>query len=249
MRACARAAIAAFVIAVLAQAGGFGPVPGTAFAADHMAPDGGLHEAGFADPPRSARPRAFWNWLNGNVSLPVLTRDLKEMKAKGMGGAEMWDSGALRNPDNFIPAGPPFLGPESVAAMHHALREGKRLDLVMGLFSSSGWNAGGPWVTPEHASKNIYVTATAVEGPARVEQPLAFPEVPAHCPKGPDGLPIYYRDVAILAVPDTPEKVIARVEEMRDSGDFQDRVLRWDAPSGLLGPVRLVPSAVVRVDL
>ena len=45
--------------------------------------------AGFHDPANEARPHAYWNWLNGHVSLPDQTRDLEEAKAKGMGGLEM----------------------------------------------------------------------------------------------------------------------------------------------------------------
>src|SRR5208283_1311366 len=32
-------------------------------------------EAGFADPPNSARLRAYWWWLNGNVTKTAITRD------------------------------------------------------------------------------------------------------------------------------------------------------------------------------
>ncbi|MCF7957009.1 MAG: hypothetical protein K9M57_01035, partial [Phycisphaerae bacterium] len=102
--------------------------------------------AGFKDPGKAARPRAYWNWLNGDVSFAGLTRDLEEAKAKGLGGLEMWDTEAMRNPGGFVPAGPPFMGPESVAAMHHAMKDATRLDLDLGLITSSGWNAGGPWV-------------------------------------------------------------------------------------------------------
>jgi len=107
---------------------------------------------GFKDPGNEARPRAYWNWLNGDVTHAGLTRDLEEAKAKGLGGLEMWDTEAMRNPDGFVPAGPPFMGPESVAAMHHAMKEATRLGLDLGLITSSGWNAGGPWVPPQLAS-------------------------------------------------------------------------------------------------
>ena len=33
---------------------------------------------GFRDPGKEARPRAYWNWLNGDVSPGGLTRDLEE---------------------------------------------------------------------------------------------------------------------------------------------------------------------------
>ena len=165
--------------------------------------------AGFRDPGNAARPRAYWNWLNGDVSLPDLTRDLEEAKAKGMGGLEMWDTEAMRNPGGFVPAGPPFMGPESVAAMHHSIKEAKRLGMELGLVTSSGWNAGGPWVPPAMASKNLFVADLVVAGPGELKRKLPFPEVPRHCPKGDDGMPKWSLDVAVLAWPDSPDKRIA----------------------------------------
>ena len=156
---------------------------------------------GFKDPGNEVRPRAYWNWLNGDVTHAGLTRDLEEAKDKGLGGLEMWDTEAMRNPDGFVPAGPPFMGPESVAAMHHSMKEAKRLDLDLGLITSSGWNAGGPWVTPVMASKNLFYSSAVVSGPGQVKQALAFPKVPARCPRGADGLPKWYQDVAVLAWP------------------------------------------------
>lgn len=44
-------------------------------------------EEGWKQPPLSARTRAYWWWLNGNVTKAAITRDLEEMKAKGWGGA------------------------------------------------------------------------------------------------------------------------------------------------------------------
>ena len=49
-------------------------------------------EAGFRDPPHSAGIRAFWWWLNGNVTKEAITRDLEEMKAKGFNGALIFDA-------------------------------------------------------------------------------------------------------------------------------------------------------------
>ena len=102
------------------------------FAAEPAAPD--LAD-GFRNPGNAARPRAYWNWLNGDVSLPDLIRDLEEAKAKGLGGLDMWDTEAMRNPGGFVPAGPPFMGPESVAALHHSIKEAKRLGMDLGLIN------------------------------------------------------------------------------------------------------------------
>ena len=46
---------------------------------------------GFRHPPHSAGIRAFWWWLNGNVTEQAITRDLVEMKEKGFNGKEIVD--------------------------------------------------------------------------------------------------------------------------------------------------------------
>ena len=69
-----------------------------------------LDPAEFSDPPITARPGAFWPWLNGHVSLERITYELEQMKDKGMSGADIWDVRAQINPGDTVPVGPPFLG-------------------------------------------------------------------------------------------------------------------------------------------
>jgi hypothetical protein len=198
---------------------------------------------GFGNPGNEARPRAYWNWLNGSVSLPVLTRDLEEAKAKGMGGLEMWDTEAMHNRGGIVPSGPPFMGPESVAAMRHCMEEAKRLGLDLGLITSSGWNAGGTWVPPEMASKNLFVSFEVVTGPGDITRKLAFPKVPPECPMGADGLPKWWMDVAVLAWPDTPDQVIQDPTLVTNLTDrVKDGELRWSAPTGVWRVARFVCS-------
>lgn len=199
--------------------------------------------AGFMNPGLEARPRAYWNWLNGDVSFPDLTRDLEEAKARGLGGLEMWDTEAMRNPDGFVPAGPPFMGPESVAAMHHAIREAKRLGLELGLITSSGWNAGGPWVPPAMASKNLFVAEMTVDGPDDSEKTLPFPDLPKNCPRNPDGTPQWSVDIAVLAWPETADKRIPDPSQVMDlTRHVTNGVLKWTAPEGNWRIARFVCS-------
>lgn len=53
---------------------------------------GNTLETGFADPLLEARTRCFWWWLEGNVTPEAITRDLEAMKAKGLGGALLFDA-------------------------------------------------------------------------------------------------------------------------------------------------------------
>ncbi|MFC2087792.1 glycosyl hydrolase, partial [Bacteroidota bacterium] len=151
----------------------------------------------FRNPPDSARPRSAWLWLNGDISKEGITRDLEEMKDKGMSGPRAWDIGALRNENNFIPIGPPYLESESVEKIKFALAEAKRVGLTLGLYGSSGWNAGGTWITPDWASKTLYISQTEVDGPDTVRMELPFPAVSRNCPKAEDGKPVFYKEVAI----------------------------------------------------
>ncbi|MCP4452266.1 MAG: hypothetical protein GY809_12455, partial [Planctomycetes bacterium] len=121
------------------------------------------------------------------------------------------------------------------------MTEAKRLDLDLGLITSSGWNAGGPWVPPALASKNLFYSSVVVTGGMKVKQTLAFPKVPRRCPKGADGLPQWYEDVAVLAWPDSQDKVIA---DLSDVINLTDRLahgeLTWQAPAGKWQVLRYV---------
>lgn len=187
----------------------------------------------FVNPPVSSRPGAFWCWLNGDVTKASISNDLKEMKEKGMGRAEIWDVAAINNPNGAYGKGPEFMGAESVESIRHALAEGKRLGIKIGMVASSGWNAGGSWVTPEWAAKALYSSEFKVTGPQCFSGNLPFPKVHERCPKDKNGVPVYYKEIAVLAIPDNPERKI------RDLGDivilnkkFDGKVLKWEVPEG-----------------
>ncbi|MCU0787790.1 MAG: glycoside hydrolase [Verrucomicrobia bacterium] len=149
-------------------------------------------ENGFAQPPPEARVRAYWWWLNGNVTQEAITRDLEEMAAKGFGGALICDAdGSAQHGNARVPHGPDFFSPQWRELYKHALREGNRLGLEMSLNIQSGWNLGGPMVKAEDAPKKLVWTETRVPGGTNLNLKLSRPE-------GRDG---FYRDLFVLAVP------------------------------------------------
>jgi hypothetical protein len=196
----------------------------------------------FINPPDSFRPGAFWCWLNGNMSAAAITRDLEAMKAKGINRAEIWDVAAIRDP-SFIPAGGKFLGDESVGLIKHAIAEGKRLKMSIGIVASSGWNAGGSWVTPEWASKNLYFSKVEVTGPQSITMDLPFPKFPEGCPMKDKVTPVFYKDVSVLAVPANEEKNIDDVSRVISLTPFyKDGKLVWEVPAGNWTILRFVCS-------
>ncbi len=146
-------------------------------------------DEGFRRPPDAAKPWTYWWWLDGNASKEGITRDLEEMKRQGIAGALVFDAGEGKG----SPVGPVFMSPPWRELFAHAVREADRLGITLGANICSGWNAGGTWITPEHAAKrlvwsSVQVTAGSV---GEITRDLPKPEVREND----------YRDVAVLAYP------------------------------------------------
>jgi len=162
-------------------------------------------EAGFRNPPHSSGIRAFWWWLNGNVTEEAITRDLEEMKDKGFSGALIFDAdGSSHQGNRQVPAGPLFSSPEWTKLFVHACKEAKRLDLELSLSIQSGWNLGGPNMSEEEATQQLIWSKTEVKGPAKIEQVLKS-QVKAGQ---------FYRDVAVMAVPVSGVSTIRPIKDL-----------------------------------
>ena len=134
-------------------------------------------EAGWQNPPNDARLRAYWWWLNGNVTKAAITRDLEQMKAKGFGGALLCDAnGASQDGNATVPHGPDFFSPEWRELYKHALREADRLGLEISLNIQSGWNLGGPVVSQADAGKKYVWSEIKISGGTNVEIKLPSPK-------------------------------------------------------------------------
>lgn len=153
----------------------------------------------WSNPPPETRIRAYWWWLNGNVTKESITRDLEQMKAKGFGGALICDAGGAEQRGNAqVPHGPTFFSPAWRELYRHALREADRLGLEMSLNIQSGWNLGGPSVTADDAPKKLTWSERRISGPARIATKLEAPTARDN----------YYRDLFVLAYrvrPDLPK--------------------------------------------
>ncbi|MBN2132927.1 MAG: hypothetical protein JW741_25735, partial [Sedimentisphaerales bacterium] len=187
---------------------------------------------GFRHPPLSARPSVYWVWVNGLTDKAQMTRELEQMQAQGIGGVYIFDVGA-QDPQKIVPAGPAFMGPGSLDAIGHTVREATRLGLEVGLVTSSSWNCGGPWVPPEYASMGLYHGRLDVTGPTRLADPLPIPALPSRVPRDAGGKPAYAKDVAVLAIP-KPKRLPGHefVFELAPPGVHTiDRVVLYNTPS------------------
>ena len=151
-------------------------------------------EAGFRQPPASARPHCFWTWMNGNVTREGITADLEAMAGGGIGGALIYN---LAGPHHKCdtPAGPAgYLSPLWLDLLKHTASEADRLGIELSMHNCAGWaTTGGPWITPDLAMQKLVSTEVIVEGGKRIEEKLPQPEVVLG----------HYRDIAVFAMPAT----------------------------------------------
>lgn len=147
-------------------------------------------EKGFRTPPQESGIRCYWWWLEGNVTKDAIRRDLEEMHAKGFSGALIFDAGGSAHRGNQrVPAGPMFGSEEWLQLFRFAVEEAARLGLELSLNIQSGWNLGGPMVTPEYASKMLTYTEQRISGPTAYSAPFSQPLMNHD----------YYEDIVTLA--------------------------------------------------
>ncbi len=202
-------------------------------------------EDGFADPPQTARPQAWWWWLNTPTSRAAITRDLEEMKAKGFSGCHLLDGGVAPFGSNKwkqktvigetgiryehtgeyeggtlqqAPEGMEMWSPAWREMVRFASLEAGRLGLEFGVFIGPA-GCGAPWVTPEYGQQELVWSATPVKGAGSLDQVLPRPGKKS----------AWYRDVAVIAVP--ANGVVREVIDLRDKMDGSGR-LQWTAPQG-----------------
>jgi len=137
-------------------------------------------EQGFRQTPDADKPWAYWWWLNANVTRQSITRDLEEMKAKGMGGFLLFDVTAYGQQHV---ASPPrrleFMSPPWREMVKWAMAEAERVGLQMSInLSTCGGALRAPWNTGEQAPKTLLWTSADVAGPGRITGELSRPQGP-----------------------------------------------------------------------
>ena len=141
----------------------------------------------FANPPEGTRPRCYWYWMDGHISKEGITKDLEAMKRVGIGegyiGVISGQSGQKANPELKALTDPWW------SYLEHAIREGGRLGVDIGLFNSPGWSqSGGPWVKTSQAMRYVVLPETKLRGPQHFAGKL---------PTAGDN----FQDIAVLAFP------------------------------------------------
>ena len=124
-------------------------------------------EDGFAHPPQEARPRVWWHWMDGNVTLDGIRKDIEWMDRIGIGGFHQFDAGGVGM--KLIVDKPRTYGSQPwKEAYRYAIGLATEKGMETAVASAPGWSStGGPWVGPEDAMKKLTWRTVEVEGPGR----------------------------------------------------------------------------------
>lgn len=159
-------------------------------------------ENGFLHPPATAKPLAYWMWMNGHITKEGITLDLEAMKAWGLAGAFIY------NANVGIPKGPVAYGSANWKALvAYAVHEAQRLGLQLTLHNSPGFSStGGVKVGSQMSMQQLVWTETAVisGGTVNVQLPQPFTKLG------------YYKDAFVVAYPSLPAERTTLREAVRN---------------------------------
>jgi hypothetical protein len=129
-------------------------------------------KSGFVKPTEENTIWCYWYWINDDISKDGITKDLEAMKKAGIGGALIGNINPAHK-DGKVP----MLSEDWWSHMVHAVVEGKRIGVDIGIFNCPGWSqSGGPWVDYTKAMRYLTYSETKVEGGKIVTLPLKKPK-------------------------------------------------------------------------
>lgn len=160
-----------------------------------------VEESIFRGTPKATKVHAWWHWISGNITEEGLTKDLESMHEQGISQVTILDIGGFVSTTLPVP-NIKFDTPEWYSMYQHALKEAKRLGMMIGAHNCAGWStSGGPWVTPENSMKEFVWSRSEVRGGRKVSIQLPLPPMAEN----------YYEDAAVVAFPNThPQNGYAR---------------------------------------
>ena len=142
-------------------------------------------ESGFTNMPAQTQPWCYYYWISDNISKEGITKDLEAMKRVGIGEALIGNIFLDNQPAGRIKV----LSEEWWGLIEHAIREGGRLGVNIGMFNCPGWSqSGGPWIKPEQTMRYVISSEIRVTGPKHFSEKLIAPKN-------------QFQDIALLAFP------------------------------------------------
>lgn len=189
----------------------------------------------FLHPPDEAKPMVRWWWFGPAVVKPEIQRELQQMKADGIGGAELAFVYpiVLDDPAKGL-KNLPFLSPEMLDAVRYAQSEGRKLGLRIDVTLCTGWPYGG---------NNTPLSEAAGR--------LRMLEVPVPANATSVKVPTLAEGESFLSAAIANARAVPAQSEARGR-DAAPKPVDWDAASAQplsTGSGSVAPSSVARVAL
>ncbi len=183
----------------------------------------------FANPPMDCRPQTRWWWHGNALTKDDISRQLREMKAQGLGGAEQITMDEVYEKGNV-----PYLSPEYFDLVKHAVAEAKSLGMTLSLnFGGPGWIWGGDWVPEQYRTRALLASMLTVEGSTRFDGPLSLKAAinPRDLPRSyPEILP---EDTLVAVVAGRVADGVLLPDSFQILTDrVKDRRITWEVPEG-----------------
>ncbi len=124
---------------------------------------------------KQTKPWARWWWEGSAVNKKDLTWNMESYHKAGLGGLEITPIYGVKGHENeFIQ----YLSPQWVDMLKYTLTEAKRLNMGIDLANATGWPFGGPRVTNEDASKELFWKNYDIKGGEKLSEPVVFVQQP-----------------------------------------------------------------------
>ena len=131
----------------------------------------------FENPPDDARIMMRWWWFGPGVTKAELEKEMRMMKAGGMGGFEVQPVYPMALDDPSIGfKNLTYMSDEFLEMVRFTSDKSRELGLRMDMTLCSGWPYGGPYVTAAHASRLLRIERIALK-PG--ETSFALPDITA----------------------------------------------------------------------
>jgi len=156
-----------------------------------------LNENMFRKPDKTYYPETWFHFIGGNVSKEGITADLEAIAAAGISGIQLFH-GQFGGEWPGVSPQIKCLSESWDDLILWTAEECKRLDLRFTMQNCPGWSyAGGPWIEPDNAMRQLARSRTDIDGGQKVDTRLEKPQ-PS------DELWRDYKDLFVIAFP-TPE--------------------------------------------
>lgn len=177
---------------------------------------------------KEMRPGTRWWWMGNAVNKEDISCLLKEYHEAGLGWVEITPIYGVRGYENqFID----YLSPEWLEVIDHTVSEAAQLNMGVDMITGTGWNFGGPSVSPENAAHKVLFRSYTLTGGGRLTEPIKYFQTYALnadiwnipvVPKETREAPLH----ALVACSDNGE-VLDLTNKVEESGR-----LDWEAPPG-----------------